>query len=349
MEHEGWLQLIPASPAIAQATGIVYPRSEPIPLGCSMPTFAEEFDRSFRDARQRVFSKARQNGNGKAPDKSTAEALIAAEFTVDDFYAYMPQHSYIFAPTGELWPAPSVDARLPRQRLLNVNGKPRQILRDQSETIQASRWLDKNRAVEQMTWAPGEPKIIEGRLVAEGGWIERPGCKIFNLYRPPKIVPKPGPVDQWIALLHRLYGDDATHIERWLAHRVQRPGEKDLSSFNPHAPPPKTQAFWEIVDASRAPEDAELADAIDALGSPDALTLEQIAGVATQTFGEWLRDRKNARRIPHRLESCGYVAVRNDGAKDGHWKVDGRRQVVYAKTDLSQPERMTAAYGLIRR
>ena len=473
-----------------------------------MSTFAEDFDRSFRDARKRVFSKAdRQKSNGKAPDRSTVDATITAEFTVDDFYAYMPQHSYIFAPTGDLWPAPSVDARLPR--LPNVNGKPIKILGDQPETIQASRWIDKNRAVEQMTWAPGEPKIIEGRLVTEGGWIERPGCKVFNLYRSPKTVPKPGPVDRWINLLSRLYGADAEHIVRWFAHRVQRPGEKinhalvfggaqgigkdtvlvpvkqaigpwnfcevspqqmlgrfngflksvicrvseardlgdvdryafydhlktyitappdvlrideknlreysvpnvlgviltsnhktdgiylpaddrrhfvawsdlnrndftdeywadlyhwyddggteavaayladlDLSSFNPHAPPPKTQAFWEIVDASRAPEDAELADAIDALGSPDALTLEQIAGVATHIFGEWLRDRKNARRIPHRLESCGYVAVRNDGAKDGHWKVDGRRQVVYAKTDLSQPERTTAAYGLIRR
>ena len=88
-----------------------------------------------------------------------------------------------------------------------------------------------------------------------------------------------------------------------------------------------------------------IADVIDALGSLDALTLEQIASGAPDTFSEWLRDRKNARRIPHRLESCGYVAVRNDGAKDGLWKVDGRRQVIYAKTSLSQPERMTAAYG----
>jgi hypothetical protein len=34
----------------------------------------------------------------------------------------------------------------------------------------------------------------------------------------------------------------------------------DLSGFDPKAPPPKTQAFWDIADANRAPEDAELAD-----------------------------------------------------------------------------------------
>ena len=120
----------------------------------------------------------------------------------------------------------------------------------------------------------------------------------------------------------------------------------DLASFDPKAPPPKTQAFWEIVDSSRAPEDAELADAIEALGSPAALTLVQIASHAVGDFGDWLRDRKNARRIPHRLEACSYVAVRNDGAKDGLWKVGGRRQVIYAKANLSSRDRIAAANDL---
>ena len=40
----------------------------------------------------------------------------------------------------------------------------------------------------------------------------------------------------------------------------------DISGFNPKAPPPKTAAFWEIVATSEAPEDAELADAIDRFG-----------------------------------------------------------------------------------
>ena len=57
-------------------------------------------------------------------------------------------------------------------------------------------------------------------------------------------------------------------------------------------------------------------DVIDALGAPDVLTLEQIASRATSSFGEYLRDRKNARRIPHRLEACGYVAIRNDAMSE---------------------------------
>ena len=35
---------------------------------------------------------------------------------LDDFYAYMPGHSYIFVPTRELWPASSVNSRLPAYR-----------------------------------------------------------------------------------------------------------------------------------------------------------------------------------------------------------------------------------------
>ena len=42
----------------------------------------------------------------------------------------------------------------------------------------------------------------------------------------------------------------------------------DLSDFNPKAAPPKTEAFWEIVNANHAPEEAELADAIDRLSKP---------------------------------------------------------------------------------
>ena len=72
-------------------------------------------------------------------------------------------------------------------------------------------------------------------------------------------------------------------------------------------------------------------------------TLATARAKATTEFADWLLDRKNARRIPHRLEACGYVAVRDDGAKDGQWKVDGKRQAIYAKDSLPLRERIAAA------
>jgi hypothetical protein len=134
-------------------------------------------------------------------------------------------------------------------------------------------------------------------------------------------------------------GDE--HVAAYLA-------ELDITGFDGKAPPPRTQAFWEIVDSSRAPEDAELLDVIEVMGSPAALTLAQIAGRATGNFAEWFRDRKNSRVIPHRLEDCGYVAVRNDGPKDGLWKIDGKRQVIYAKAELPLRDRIAAARDLVR-
>jgi len=51
--------------------------------------------------------------------------------------------------------------------------------------------------------------------------------------------------------------------------------------------------------------------------------------------------------IPHRLEKCGYVCVRNDGADDGLWKFNGRRQAVYAKSTLSIRDRIAAVNKLV--
>jgi hypothetical protein len=122
----------------------------------------------------------------------------------------------------------------------------------------------------------------------------------------------------------------------------------DLSQFNVKAPPPKTAAFYAIVDAGRAPEDAEFADAIDALSKdgqrPKAVTLEDIRMATTDAgFGEWLIDRKNRTRIPHRMEANDYVPVRNDARGDGRWRVDGKRETIYALKTLTLREQQLAA------
>jgi hypothetical protein len=146
------------------------------------------------------------------------------------------------------------------------------------------------------------------------------------------------------------------------------------AGFNPKAPPPQTEAFWEIVSASNAPEDAEMADALDALAGqierarliklkptakpseldeqvkatkpewPDAVTIDQVRLASTShEFNEYLRDRRNSRKIPYRLEACGYTAVKNPDAKDGQWVLEGRRQALYVRAGLGIRERLEAA------
>jgi hypothetical protein len=142
----------------------------------------------------------------------TAHQAVALE----DFYGYLPAHTYIFTPTGEMWPASSVNSRVSPVSI-PMREKP----------IPAASWLDKNRAVEQMTWAPGKPMVIADKLIADGGWFDRPGCKTFNLYRPPTIKPQAGDATPWIDHVKFVFGDDdARHIIKWFAHRVQHPDQK---------------------------------------------------------------------------------------------------------------------------
>ena len=430
--------------------------------------------------------------------------------TIDDFVAYMPSHVYIFTPCRETWIAASVNARLPRQPVLTKSGRPKLDKGGDPVTVTAATWLDRNRPVEQMTWAPGLPMTIEDRLVVDGGWIPRRGVSCFNHYRPPRIEPgdasKAGP---WLEHLRKIYPNDAEHSLNWLAHRVQRQQEKinhalvwggaqgigkdtlleavrqavgpwnfrdivpnallgrfnafikavilrvneahdlgdadrvnrfnfydrsklytaappetlridekhlreyyvfnvlgflittnhktdgiylpaddrrhyvawsdftmeafskdywdqfwawyyaggfehvaaylaqhDISNFNPKAAPPQTPAFWEIVAVGEAPEDVEVADAIDRLGNPDVLTIKQLIANATPGLVEWLSERKNRRAIPYRLESCGYVSVRNPADKKGQWVVASTRQLVYGRNNLSAEARLAAARKL---
>lgn len=428
-----------------------------------------------------------------------ARALEQEPVSLEDFHAYMPQHAYLYVPTRELWPAASVNSRIPP---IDVGAK---------KPLSASAWLDQNRPIEQMTWAPGLPMVIEDRLVSGGGWIERRGCRTFNLYQPPSSPSgDPAEAGPWIAHVQRVFPGEAEHIIRWFAQRVQHPEEKlnhalvlgggegigkdtilepvkyavgpwnvaevsppqllgrfngfvksvilrmseardlgevdryslhehlktliaappdvircdeknlreysvlnvtgvivttnhvdglyippdsrryfvawseltkgdypanywqdiyawyhkeggighvvaylrtlDLCGFDPKAPPAKTAAFWRVVDAGRAPEDAELADALDSLGNPPAITVGQLCIYASESFRLWLQDRRNSRQIPHRMEAAGYTAVRNDNDKnDGQWKVDGKRQTIYARRELIIRDRIAAARALSQR
>jgi hypothetical protein len=425
----------------------------------------------------------------------------------------MVEHKYIYTPTGDLWPASSVNSRLPAVTLVDNYGNPLLDADGNPVKIPSTKWIDQNQPVEQMTWVPGEPMLIRDRLVHKGGWIDRKGATIFNLYRPPLIIPgNAAEAQMWLDHIDKLYPDDADHIVKWCAQRRQQPqikinhaltlggahgigkdalmegtrhavgawnfqeigpqqvmgrfngwlksvilrineardlgevnrysfydhtksfiasppetlpcdekntniypifnlcgvaitsnhkadgiylpaddrrhyvawsnltradfvdgywdrlwkwyanggyrhvaaylDELDISKFDPKAPPPRTPAFWDIVDSNRAPEEGELKDVIEDLKDPDALTLARILTVSTGPLDDFLRDRRNRRAIPHRLEQCGYVPVRNPNAIDGLWKVataigaTPTRQVIYAKASLSPRDRIAAAAAL---
>jgi hypothetical protein len=154
-------------------------------------------------------------------------------------------------------------------------------------------------------------------------------------------TPEDFPTDYWNKLWRWYDESGDQHVAAYLT-------TLDISTFDPKAPPPKTSAFWDVVNASRAPEDAELADVLDRLGNPPVTTLGQIIKNASGSFVSWLTDRKNRRQIPYRFEQCGYVTVRNPADKrDGLWKMAGQRQVIYAQSNLSLRDQLAAAAGLL--
>lgn len=433
---------------------------------------------------------------GTPPHPRQAKAAMPASARLTDFYAYMPTHTYFYLPTRELWPAASVNSRVPWP--LGADDKP----------IAPNKWLDANRAVEQATWHPGQPEIISDLVALMSGWVAHPGARVFNLYlAPPPIAGDPSKAQPWVDHVRCIYPDDADHIIKWLAHRVQYPGIKcnhalvlggeqgigkdtilepvttalgkwncqeispiqmlgrfngwqkavlvrvseardlgevdryafyehsktvtvtppdvlrvdeknlrehyvvnvlgliittnhktdglylpagdrrhyvawsdrraseyeegywrelyrwyaaggsghvcaylrsiDLSDFDPKAPPRKTAAFWAIVQAGEAPESSELRDVLDHLGNPPAVTVDRLAAAARDLklieLYEDLRDRKNRRAIPHKLERVDYIQVRNPDAADGAFKVCGMRRTVYAQRALPLADQIRAA------
>ena len=74
---------------------------------------------------------------------------------LEDFSAFMPTHSYIYHPTRELWPAVSVNARIEPVPVVDDDGEPVVMIKAGNRFLPANAWLDRNSAVEQMTWAPG--------------------------------------------------------------------------------------------------------------------------------------------------------------------------------------------------
>lgn len=135
----------------------------------------------------------------EAGARDPRSAPAKAGVTLGDFRAYMIMHNYIYGPTGDFWPAASVNARIPPIPLLNRDGSPKIDKKGEPVTQRAADWLDQNRAVEMVTWIPGKPQVLEDKLVKDGGWYDREGCNVFNLYRPPReIEGNPAQAQRWL-------------------------------------------------------------------------------------------------------------------------------------------------------
>jgi hypothetical protein len=422
-----------------------------------------------------------------------------------DFYALPSTSKFMYMPTRELWTGERINNILPP---IPTGGSHNGKL----TTVKPAIWLERHRRAVQMSWAPGEPEVIEDKLISESGWREQEGARCLNTYIPPPLIigdpPKAGP---WLEHLRAIYPDDAEHILDWFAHRVQRPGEKinhalllggppgigkdtilaplrfaigganfkdvspddlaapfnthvkavvariseardlgdggrfdkyalyermkilsaappevlrcndkfipvtyipnvvgpiittnnkmdgyylppddrrtyvawsprkkeefseayfqalwtflrdenglahaatflvarDLSKFNPHAPPKLTEAFYAIALAGRAPEDVEIETALEELGRPEICSALTIQATKAGAAMEWLLHPKMRRAMPHRMERCGYTPCRNPNSERGSWTIEGKKWTLYARDELSRADQLKAAEDFV--
>lgn len=135
------------------------------------------------------------------------------------FLAYLPKNTFYHRPTGQFWPAESVN---------NVLGKVPTGSFDEGgmpKSIKATQFIARNHGVHQLAWWPGAGEIIEGWAVIEGGWVETPGNRVLNTYRSP-IPPQvrgDGDVSRWLNHLRIIFPQHVEVILDWMAFTAQNP------------------------------------------------------------------------------------------------------------------------------
>lgn len=144
--------------------------------------------------------------------------------SLDAYFYSAPDGLYIDRITRAMWPAKSVDASVKQwetREVRNADGTVKDV------RIQPSKWLEKHRAVHQMTWLPGAGEIAEDVVIMEAGEVPSPGNRVFNLYRPPANFDGEAlQAGKWLEHLRAIYPDDAEHLCRWMAYQVQQPAGK---------------------------------------------------------------------------------------------------------------------------
>ena len=139
-------------------------------------------------------------------------------------------------------------------------------------------------------------------------------------------------------------------IYRWLlqgggiAHVAAYLRARNVGNFDPGRPPPQTEVFREIIEASTPSETFWIEGILAEMNRPAALIIPSIIARADAEQADWLR--KNPTRVPHRLNDCGYVRVAKPGTQNGRWQVGGKPQNIYARKDLAAKDRLASATRL---
>lgn len=166
--------------------------------------------RTIADKRRSERDKAR-DAACDALDDALKKEMPPMKRELCDFYAHIPSGKFIYAPTGQMVNAETLNRLFPK-----VNG----------ELLPATFVSRSANVVDDMTWMPGEPQFIEDRYLERDGWIQRPGCRIYNLYQPARIAMRKGDSSPLVGLVQYLFPRDWKQVIEYMAFKAQHPGVK---------------------------------------------------------------------------------------------------------------------------
>jgi hypothetical protein len=129
-----------------------------------------------------------------------------------------------------------------------------------------------------------------------------------------------------------LYAWYATGGEEMVAHYLTH---LDLSSWNPGAPPPKTEWWHRLVLEGNQHDENPLADAIEKLGNPEWLTAEGLAKEGGPAVASWFADSRNRKNTSRMLGALGYRRISNPGDKRGRYSFSKEQRIVYARVSVN--------------
>lgn len=116
----------------------------------------------------------------------------------------------------------------------------------------------------------------------------------------------------------------------------------DLSKFNPKAPPPRTAAWHEIVNARLDPDTKKLQCILDGMDNPPGVTVAAVSRADTKHTLEWMGGNRS--KVSEDFEDCGYVMQLNDGTRWTYGPKGKRIEpTIYVRAKLTAAEKLAAA------
>ena len=144
-----------------------------------------------------------------------------------DFYAFLPKHKYIYAPTGDLWPIKSINSVLPPVPLTKKDGTPVLDENGEPKILKPSHMARQPPGGAGDDMGAGRAEMIVDRLAPKAAGSNATGWT-FNLYQPPRPCSRASRQGGALARSGRqdLSREGTEHIIGYCAHRIQKPAEK---------------------------------------------------------------------------------------------------------------------------